>query len=67
MLWKFDSWWLVAATVTTLVSIGLVTLFPVVILPIFNKYDSIEDEKLTDQLSEILHKAGLKPSVFRQI
>ena len=65
MLWKFpDSWWLVAATVTTLVSIVFVTLFPVVILPIFNKYDSIEDEKLTDQLSEILHKAGLKPSGF---
>ena len=65
VLWKFpDTWWLVAATVTTLVSIVFVTLFPVVILPIFNKYDSIKDEKLTDQLSEILHKAGLKPSGF---
>tara|TARA_B100000745_G_C20128253_1_gene386533 strand:- start:280 stop:1407 length:1128 start_codon:yes stop_codon:yes gene_type:complete len=65
VLWKFpDTWWLVAATVTTLVSIVFVTLFPVVILPIFNKYDPIEDEKLTNQLSDILHKAGLKPSGF---
>ena len=65
VLWKFpDAWWLVAATVTTLVSIIFVTLFPVVILPIFNKYDRIEDEKLTNQLSDILHKAGLKPSGF---
>jgi len=65
VLWKFpDTWWLVAATVTTLVSIIFVTLFPVVILPIFNKYDPIEDEKLTNQLSDILHKAGLKPSGF---
>ena len=65
VLWKFpETWWLVAATVTTLVSIVFVTLFPVVILPIFNKYDIIEDETLTGQLSEILHKAGLKPSGF---
>ena len=65
VLWKFpETWWLVAATVTTLVSIIFVTLFPVVILPIFNKYDIIEDETLTGQLSEILHKAGLKPSGF---
>ena len=59
-----DTWWLVAGLATTLVSIVFVTLFPVVILPIFNKYDPIEDEKLTSQLSEILNKAGLRPSGF---
>ena len=65
VLWKFpETWWLVAATITTLVSIVFVTLFPVVILPIFNKYDTIEDEELTNQLSEILHKAGLQSSGF---
>jgi len=65
VLWKFpETWWLVAATITTLVSIVFVTLFPVVILPIFNKYDTIEDEELTSQLSEILHKAGLQSSGF---
>ena len=65
VLWRFpETWWLVAATITTLVSIVFATLFPVIILPIFNKYDAIEDEKLTSQLSEILHKAGLRPSGF---
>ena len=65
VLWRFpDNWWLIAAAVTTLISIIFVTLFPVVILPIFNKYDPIDDEKLTTQLSEILHKAGLNPSGF---
>ena len=65
VLWKFpETWWLVAATITTLVSIVFVTLFPVVILPIFNKYDTIKDEELTSQLSEILHKAGLQSSGF---
>jgi len=68
LFWVFaefpDTWWLVAGIATTLVSIVFVTLFPVVILPIFNKYDPIEDEKLTSQLSEILNKAGLRSSGF---
>jgi len=68
LFWVFaefpDTWWLVAGIATTLVSIVFVTLFPVVILPIFNKYDPIEDEKLTSQLSDILKKAGLRPSGF---
>ena len=68
LFWVFaefpDTWWLVAGIATTLVSIVFVTLFPVIILPIFNKYDPIEDDKLTSQLSDILNKAGLKPSGF---
>jgi len=68
LFWVFaefpGKWWLVAGLVTALVSIVFATLFPVVILPIFNKYDPIEDEKLTSQLSEILNKAGLRPSGF---
>ena len=68
LFWVFaefpDAWWLVAGIATTMVSIVFVTLFPVVILPIFNKYDPIEDKKLTSQLSEILNKACLRPSGF---
>ena len=68
LFWVFaefsDTWWLVAGIATTLVSIIFVTLFPVIILPIFNKYDPIEDDKLTSQLSDILNKAGLRPSGF---
>jgi len=37
VLWRFpDNWWLIAAAITTLISIIFVTLFPVVILPIFS-------------------------------
>jgi len=68
LFWVFaefpDTWWLVAGIATTLVSIVFVTMFPVVILPIFNKYDPSEDEKLTSQLSEILNKAGLRSSGY---
>ncbi|MDP7216684.1 MAG: M48 family metallopeptidase [Candidatus Marinimicrobia bacterium] len=68
LYWVFatfpDYWWLVAGVASALVSVVFVTLFPVVIAPIFNKYDPIDDESLVDQLTRILEKAGLKPGGF---
>jgi len=68
LYWVFatfpDIWWLVAGGATAVVSVIFTTLFPVVIAPIFNKYDPIKDEDLVDQLTEILEKAGLKPGGF---
>ena len=57
-------WWLIAGLAMALVSIVLVTLFPVVILPLFNKYETIKDEVLTAKLNKLLLKAGLKASGF---
>ncbi|MFW6131960.1 MAG: M48 family metalloprotease, partial [Candidatus Aminicenantaceae bacterium] len=42
----------------------LATLFPVVILPIFNKYTPIKDKKLTESLEKILSREGLKSGGF---
>lgn len=68
LYWVFsafpDIWWLVAGGTMAIVSVIFATLFPVVIAPIFNKYDPIEDESLVNQLTEILEKAGLKPGGF---
>ncbi len=68
LYWVFaafpDIWWLVAGGAAALVSVIFVTLFPVIIAPIFNKYDPIEDQSLVSQLTEILEKAGLKPGGF---
>ena len=68
LYWVFaafpDIWWLVAGGGAALVSVIFVTLFPVIIAPIFNKYDPIEDQSLVSQLTEILEKAGLKPGGF---
>jgi STE24 endopeptidase len=57
-------WWVIAGFASALVSIVLATIFPVVILPIFNKYTPIEDENLTTSLDNILAKGGLKSSGF---
>jgi STE24 endopeptidase len=57
-------WWLIAGLGTALVGVVFVTLFPVLILPIFNRYDPIENPELTTRLTRILERVGLKPSGF---
>jgi len=57
-------WWLIAGVAMAVVSVIFATLFPIVILPIFNKYIPIEDEALTGALEKILAKGGLKSGGF---
>lgn len=68
LLWimqEFPSlWWLMAGAAMALVSVIFSTLFPVVILPIFNKYTPIKDEELSSALNKILAKEGLRSSGF---
>jgi STE24 endopeptidase len=68
LLWIMDFspqyWWLIAGLGMAVVSVLLATIFPVVVLPIFNKYIPIENKELTDSLEEILSREGLKSSGF---
>lgn len=68
LLWIMDLspqyWWLIAGLGMAVVSVLLATIFPVVVLPIFNKYTPIENKELTDSLEEILSREGLKSSGF---
>ncbi|MBW6458522.1 MAG: M48 family metallopeptidase [FCB group bacterium] len=57
-------WWLWAALAMILVNGIFATLYPVVILPLFNTYTPIEDEELTRRLGAILTKGGLKIKGF---
>jgi len=57
-------WWLIAGLAMAIVSVIFATLFPVVILPIFNKYTPIQNKGLTDALEKILSKAGLRSGGF---
>ena len=58
------SWWLIAGLAFAFVSVVLATIFPVVILPIFNKYTPVENKELTDTLERILSEGGLRSSGF---
>ena len=68
LFWIWDVlpqyWWLAAGLGMALFSVVLATIFPVVILPIFNKYTPVEDRELTDALEKILNQGGLKSSGF---
>jgi STE24 endopeptidase len=57
-------WWLAAGLGMALVSVVMATLFPVVILPIFNKYTPIENRELENALEDILERGGLRSSGF---
>jgi len=57
-------WWLAAGVGLALVSVVLATIFPVVILPLFNTYTPIEDEELKAALEAILNRGGLRSSGF---
>ena len=59
-----QSWWLIAGLAFAFVSVIMATIFPVVILPIFNKYTPVENKELTDTLERILSEGGLRSSGF---
>lgn len=52
-------WWIQLSLLVIPVIIFIVFLSPFVIDPIFNKYTSIEDEKLGKEITELLHKADI--------
>ncbi len=64
MIQSPQSWWLIAGGGMAVISVIFATLFPVLILPLFNRYTPIEDEELTASLDNILARGGLKSSGF---
>jgi len=68
LLWIMASWprlwWLIAGLAMALVSTVFATLFPVLIMPLFNKYTPILDQGLTAALGNFLTKEGLKSGGF---
>jgi STE24 endopeptidase len=59
-----DLWWLWAAIAMIFISVIFATFYPIVIMPLFNKYTPIEDKELTDKLKVILESQGLKIKGF---
>jgi len=65
-IWQIDKiyWWFWTGLAMVIFSVILSALFPVIILPIFNKYDVIDNPALVKRLTKILEKYGLKASGF---
>jgi STE24 endopeptidase len=61
------SWWFWAWVFFTLFEIILLWLYPVLIAPLFNKYEPIKDELLKEKITALLDKAGLKTKGIYQV
>ncbi|MDR7856672.1 M48 family metallopeptidase [Tissierella sp.] len=53
-------WWLQMSILAIPVIVFMVFISPFIIDPIFNKYTSIEDEKLGQEITQLLHKADIE-------
>jgi STE24 endopeptidase len=61
------SWWFWAWVFFTLFEIALLWLYPVLIAPLFNKYEPIKDELLKEKITTLLDKVGLKAKGIYQV
>lgn len=67
MLYLPVSWWFWAWVFFTLFEILMLWLYPVVIAPLFNKYEPIQDELLKGKITALMEKVGLKAKGIYQV
>ncbi|HNZ65076.1 MAG TPA: M48 family metallopeptidase [Smithella sp.] len=67
ILYLPKSWWFWAWIFFTAFEILLMWLFPVVIAPLFNKYEPIQDEELKEKITALLANVGLKAKGIFQV
>ena len=60
-------WWLQLSLLLIPIIIFVVFITPFLIDPIFNKYTSIEDEKLGQEIRVLLHKAGIEDAKIYKV
>lgn len=53
-------WWFFAWMITGAIELLILWLFPIVIAPLFNKFELIEDREISDQIKELMEKVGLR-------
>ena len=64
--WAPDSWWLLATVFYVVFSVGLSALAPVLIMPLFHKFEPLDNPELVARVTEFAQRAGLQVTgVFR--
>ncbi|MCX5848173.1 MAG: M48 family metallopeptidase [Deltaproteobacteria bacterium] len=67
ILYLPQSWWFWAWLFFTMFEILLMWLYPVVIAPLFNKYEPIKDEVLKEKITALMAQVGLKAKGIFQV
>jgi STE24 endopeptidase len=57
-----DTWWMWAWVMIGVFELIMLWLYPVLIAPLFNKFEPISDEALKDRIISLMGKAGLRVS-----
>ena len=55
-----NTWWVWAWIVVGIFELILMWLFPVIILPLFNKFDPIENKMLEDRIRTLMERVGIR-------
>ena len=55
-----DNWWVWAWIVVGVFELILMWLFPVIILPLFNKFDPLENKTLEDRIRMLMERVGIR-------
>jgi STE24 endopeptidase len=58
--WMPNWWWLFATIFYILFAVVLSTLMPVVIMPLFHKFEPLQEGELTDAVRGMMEEAGIK-------
>jgi STE24 endopeptidase len=61
------NWWLWAWLFFALFQVLILWLYPIVIAPLFNKFEPVRDETLREMILAMMKKAGLKASGIYQV
>ncbi len=56
-----ENWWVWAWVVVGLLELLIIWLYPVLIAPLFNKFEPIEDKELERGITTLMEKVGLRP------
>jgi STE24 endopeptidase len=61
------TWWLWSWILFALFQLFIMWIYPIVIAPLFNKYEPVNDEELKGKIVSVMEKAGLRTSGVFQV
>ncbi len=62
-----EGWWIWAWLFFALFQAAVIWLYPIVIAPLFNKYEPVRNEDLRKRILELINRAGLRASGIYQV
>src|SRR5208283_578275 len=71
LLWIIQAfpnyWWFWGFAIVAFVQLVLVILYPIVIAPLFNKFERLKDQVLADEVNALAKNLGMKTSGIFQM